>query len=193
MDVKLASAKNKNVHVCPIAQIRIIGSCGNYECPANLVRLTAGKKTGCFHEQHRVGVNDFSKLWGLPAKEAQAKYSNSISTLEKMTTLYRLLQEMREECKWKFSCHSCGSPLKTNFSSCLNAEKCTHRAKLIQKQKNRVPFSLPGLNIRKIDIWMFIRHYGKQELRQLLGVYFPETLWDILPPLILEELGGNVM
>ena len=188
MEVKLREKSKANVHICPISQIRIIGDCPNYECPANLVRLSGGKRTGCFHSKSKVGIQDFAILWGITAKEAQAKYSSSISTLEKMTTLYQLLQKMREQCTWKYYCHNCGAPLESNFTSCLNSEKCSHRAKLIVKQKGRVPFSLPGLNIRSKDIWLFVAKFTKQELRQKLGVYFPETLWSILPPILINTL-----
>jgi len=182
--IKLTSEKGKSIHVCPITNIRLIGDCSNYECPANLVRLTGGKKTGCYHAKSTVSIQDFALLWKVDAKTAQARYSNSISTLEKMTTLFTLLQQLREKCKWQYSCHNCGSPLENNFTSCLNSQKCSHRAKLIHKQKDRVPFCLPGLNIRKIDIWMFVAEYSKNELRQNIGVYFPETLWSILPPML---------
>ena len=191
MEAKLKGSSKPQIHICPIAGTRVIGSCPNYECPANLVRLTGGKKSGCFHEKYKASVTDFSILWSISQKQAQAIYSSSVSQLEKMTKLYQFLQEMRESCKWKYSCHNCGAPLEKNYLSCLNSAKCSHRAKLIHKQKSRVPFSLPGLNLCKLDIWMFIRHRTKAELRQQFGVYFPDALWNLLPPLILQELSNE--
>jgi hypothetical protein len=104
-----------------------------------------------------------------------------------MARLYTLLQELRETNKWQYNCHNCGAPMENNFSSCLNSVKCMHRAKLIQKLKKRVPFSLPGLNIRAKDLWMFIDKFDKVTLRQTIGVYFPDTLWTILPPMLSKK------
>jgi hypothetical protein len=178
----------KTLSTCPIINQKYVGDCPAYECPANLVRLTQGKSKGCYHIKHKTTIEDFGKLWNLDERAAKAAYSNSISLLEKMVNLYQMLQELREQSTWKYSCCNCGAPLKNNYNSCLNVTNCTRRAKLINKQKERIPFSLPGLNIRKIDIWLFARKYSKNELRQKLGVYFPEALWDILPPLIAEEI-----
>ncbi len=188
MEVKLKGKDKTQIHVCPISSIRVIGDCQVYECPANLVRLTGGKKTGCFYKKYTASIQDFAIVFGVDQKTAQAAYSNSVSQLEKMTKLYQLLQELREKSKWQYSCSNCGSPLEANYSACLNQDKCSHRAKLVNKQKSRSPFSLPGLGIRRMDIWLFVKTMTKTEIRQKLGVYFADTLWDLLPPLILKEL-----
>ena len=96
MEVKLKEKSKASVNICPITNIRLIGDCPNYECPANLVRLTGGKKTGCYHAKSTVSIQDFALLWKVDAKTAQARYSNSISTLEKMTTLFTLLQQLEK-------------------------------------------------------------------------------------------------
>jgi len=182
MELTFKSKEQKKKNICPIKNIAYIGACVNSNCCANLARITAGKQSGCFHSKYKTTMVDFAALFNLNETEMKAKYSKSISIIEKSVEFYTCLQQLREKCNFKFFCINCGAPLLGNFSSCMNTEKCSIREKYVNKQINRSPMNLPGLNITKKDIWLLIFKYSKDEIRKNFGVYMSKHFWLYKPP-----------
>lgn len=171
---------------CPISKITYYGNCANYDCPYNLVRMTKGSRTGCFHEHYSPTLSDLGKL--LQANRTQMKrlYQDSMTKLERSVNFYQMLMALREEIHYNYYCKHCGSPLKAG-DECLNKIKCGKRVEIVNKSLEFGILKYEGLDATKRDVWLIPEKYNYEQFMSEFGVSFSKRVWNYLPPIVLEK------
>ena len=151
----LKSTINKAINICPVSDIKYVGDCPVFSCPANLASLSRGKRTGCYHN---LGVSttleSIALVLDTTLKNIRSRYAIGIKSLEQIISFYnklKLLQQKETENKTKF-CSNCGIDKQT-VGNCINKERCKRRLKLVKRALKKYPNCLIQLNISYKDIW----------------------------------------